>query len=107
MASEGQHPQNVGSSVPIAAVGRVVFTSTSDSDGSFTGSWKGMAGGIPIRTAIEGTYHVNPDCTGTMTDSDGVISHEITIANGGAEIDFSLILSTDEPRTGSGFMKRQ
>jgi hypothetical protein len=99
-------PQRVGSSVPINFAGRFVFTATSDSDGTYTGSVKGSAGGIPVAFPLEGTYQVDTDCTGTMAESDGSVVRAIAIANGGAEIDFSFTRGT-EPRTGGGVMKRQ
>lgn len=99
-------PRTVGSSGPITLVGRFVFAATSDSDGTFTGSLKGSVGGAPSTSKLEGTYHVDPDCTGTVTNSDGTALRAIAIANGGAEIEFSIIHSIPQ-RTGGGFMKRQ
>ncbi len=51
------------SGVPVAAIGRATF----GANGSFSGTETRSLGGSVAEETLEGTYKVNPDCTGTLT----------------------------------------
>jgi hypothetical protein len=92
-------PLKVSGFFPIATVGEISFTETSDSGGTFTGSESANAGGVGFSgfaTTFSGHYTVNaPQCTGTenVTFADGgTVSVDFVIVDGGQEID--LVLTT-------------
>jgi hypothetical protein len=49
--------------VPVAAIGRATF----GANGSFSGTETRSLGGGVAEETLEGTYKVNPDCTGSLT----------------------------------------
>ena len=94
-----------GSRSPINTPGAVVGVLTFDGSGnltdSFTSAWDGSIG---ITTSDVGTYTVNSDCTGSLTDTTVGAQFSFAIAGGGAEI---LAIETNPGHTASLDAKRQ
>lgn len=76
--------------IPAAAVGIYTF----DNDGAFTGDQYSSANGVVGHDTKQGTYTVNPDCTGMLdlwvTNQAGVLARHslwyIVIADNGQEL---------------------
>jgi len=94
--------------------GRVVFDPTTNPP-RISGLRVGSTGGHPVASTFTGTYSVNADCTGTLTEVfvDQVRRHEIAIVRDGAEIEFANTdVSPPQPGNifqivGEGVAKRQ
>jgi hypothetical protein len=71
---------------PFAEVGRQSFDGKGNTDATATTS----SNGNPAPVTIEGTYTVNPDCTGSMTLNvspfDSTVDADFVISDDGAEI---------------------
>jgi hypothetical protein len=112
-AGKSQLP--IASFIPGAQAGRIVFTPSSSTspDGTLTGSQQGNVGGVPNEPTFAGTYSVNSDCTGMMTQTlsnngsfVSVAEFAFAIVQSGAEIEFAFH-SSSSPRVGEGVMKKQ
>jgi hypothetical protein len=70
---------------PFAEVGRQTFDGKGDTDATGTLS---ANGNIFLKVTFEGTYAVNPDCTGSMTLSSslGVSNADFVIEDDGTEL---------------------
>lgn len=70
--------------VPNAAVGVFSF----DGNGNFAASYTVVTNGKPSSTSVPdtGTYTVNSDCSGTITDSTVGLHFNIESVGGGAEV---------------------
>lgn len=104
--------ETVGSFVPVAAAGRMVFTANpaTPPDGTFKWHQVGNSGGFPFVFDLTGTYSVDSDCTGMIIRTDGVEVFFVVV-QGATEIEFSFLTSQDPlfagQRVGQGVMKKQ
>jgi hypothetical protein len=103
-----QHFDPLGSFFPSAFAGRIVFDSTTTPP-SISGSRIGNSGGQPQSRTFTGTYSVNSDCTGTVhqvVDNGAVREYEISVVEGGGEIEFADTTSPDFGIVGEGVAKK-
>jgi hypothetical protein len=94
---------NQGYSYFLGAVGRMV----SDGAGNLTGSHTYSFDGTVIKQQYTGTYTVNEDCTGSITQTTvnaGSSHFDFVIVNDGAEVD---VVQTDAYFVLTGELKRQ
>jgi hypothetical protein len=85
----------IGSFVPAAFVGQMIFTPAT---GQVTGFRTGNEGGLPLTNAFntptaQSTYSVNSDCTGALTlilDDGSTREYGIVVVQGGAEIELAV-----------------
>jgi hypothetical protein len=87
---------------PFAEVGRQTFDGKGKTDATATLS----ANGNIMKATIEGTYKVNPDCTGsnTLVSSGGTFHSDFVIDDEGAEL---RAISTDSGLVESRVYKKQ
>jgi hypothetical protein len=113
-------PLHLDAFEPDALAGRIVFDpGTATTPPSISGFRAGNTGGRPVSSTFIGTYSVNSDCTGTVsqvfpqTGIAQIREHEIAIVQGGAEIEFAnTVTSPLQPGpifqiVGSGVAKKQ
>jgi hypothetical protein len=78
--------QRNGQSSPgasLLALGTIVFDGEGNSVAEQTTDRSGTIG--PLNTLV-GTYAINPDCTGTQTDTTGSVFGQMVIVQGGDEV---------------------
>jgi len=110
----------ISSFTPGVFAGRIVFDpGTATTPPSISGFRVGNTGGRPVSSTFIGTYSVNSDCTGTVsqvfpqTGIAQIRQHEIAIVQGGAEVEFAnTVTSPLQPGpifqiVGSGVAKKQ
>jgi hypothetical protein len=88
--------------IPGAAVGVLTFDGAGTLTASYTLVFNGQASGTTAPDT--GTYTLNSDCTGTLTDATSAIHFNIASAGGGAEI---LGIQTDPGNTDTFDAKKQ
>jgi hypothetical protein len=88
--------------IPGAAVGVFTFDGTGDATASYTVVFNGQTSGTSVPDS--GTYTLNSDCTGTLTDTTIGIHFNIATASGGAEI---FGIQTDPGNTDTFDAKKQ
>jgi hypothetical protein len=93
---------NSGRSVPIAAIGRLVF----DSDGHISGNSSVNFNGYLLSNPVTGTYEFKPDCTLTwsLQDDSGAWQHFRGLAQAGARR--ASFRQTDPGSDGHGDLRR-
>jgi len=72
--------------VPNAAVGVITF----DGAGNFSDTYTIVTNGVASPASDVGTYTVNPDCSGTFTDTTINVHANLSIVGGGSEV-FGII----------------
>jgi len=99
----------MGSFIPGAQAGRIVFNpnSSTSSDGTLAAFQEGNIGGIPSGVSFTGSYSVNSDCTGTLNRNEDGTEFFFTVVQGGAEIEFAFHTSMSGQKVGEGVMKKQ
>jgi hypothetical protein len=85
-ASAPGHSVKGMNNVPNAAVGVATFNGT----GGFSIAYTVVFNGVASTASDTGTYTVNSDCTGTITDASINIHFNIVTVGGGAEV-FGII----------------
>jgi len=85
---------------PYAAVGVITF----DGTGNFSQTYTIVFNGVASAASDVGTYTVNSDCSGTLTDTTINIHANLSIVGGGSEV-FGII--TDRGFTDTFDVKKQ
>jgi len=87
--------------LPTAAVGLL----TADGEGNFSATFTiSVNGGVTTGVQAVGTYAVNPDCTGSATDSTDNLHYTLVVVRHGAE---GFAINTDSGNIYSGAFKKQ
>jgi hypothetical protein len=81
---------------PSSAVGTVTYDGKGNSVNTFTAS---VNGAIFRGVTLTGTYTVNPDCTGSLTQANGTQHYDFVVSQGGARVDW---IGTDSGEVLSG-----
>jgi hypothetical protein len=94
------HPTRGKNNIPNAAVGAITF----DGAGNFSDTYTIVFNGVASPASDVGTYTVNSDCSGTLTDTTINIHANIAVVGGGTEV-FGII--TDRGFTDTFDVKKQ
>jgi len=86
--------------VPFAAVGVITF----DGAGNFSDTYTVVLNGVASPASDVGTYTVNSDCSGTLTDTTVNMHANLAIVSGGSEV-FGIL--TDRGFTVTLDLKKQ
>jgi hypothetical protein len=87
--------------VPVGLVG----VATLDGEGNFSGTFSiSLNGAIQTGAHAVGTYTVNPDCTGSATDTTNDLHYTFVVLRHGAEM---FVINTDPGNTFTGDFKKQ
>lgn len=78
----GFAPDGNGNNVPFAGTGVV----TNDGQGNTQGTVIGSLNGSVIKFPYTGTYVVHPNCSGTLTSTNGNANFSLAVVDGGNEV---------------------